>query len=53
MVEAQTPWLGDGLYVRRPCERAASAIVSLFDPPGVGVFLSSHDKIHDKQTDFL
>ena len=31
---AQTPWVGDGLYVRRPCERAASAIVSLFDPPG-------------------
>ncbi len=38
MVEVQTPWVGDGLYVRldvrRPCERAASAIVSLFDPPG-------------------
>jgi hypothetical protein len=34
MVEAQTPWVGDGLYVRRPSERAASAIVSLFDPPG-------------------
>ena len=26
MVEAQTPWFGDGLCVRRLCERAASAI---------------------------
>ena len=34
MVEAQTPWVEDGLYVRRPCERAAIAIVSLFAPPG-------------------
>ena len=34
MVEAQTPWVGDGMYVRRPCERAARDIVSLFDPPG-------------------
>ncbi len=35
MVEAQTPWVGDGWYDRRPWERAASASVSLFDPPGV------------------
>jgi hypothetical protein len=32
--EAQTPWVGDGRYDRRPWERAASAIVSLFGPPG-------------------
>ena len=31
---AQTPWVGDGRYDRRPWERAASAMVSLFDPPG-------------------
>ncbi len=30
MVEAQTPWVGDGLYVRRPWERASIARVSLF-----------------------
>jgi hypothetical protein len=34
MVEAQTPWDGDGRYDRRPSERAASAILSLFDAPG-------------------
>ncbi len=26
------------MYVRRPCERVVSAIVSLFDPPGGVVF---------------
>jgi hypothetical protein len=39
MVEAQTPWVGDGLYVRRPSERAGSVILSLFDAPG-GVLFS-------------
>jgi hypothetical protein len=48
MVEAQTPWVGDGMYVRRPWERVASVILSLFDVPG-GVTFSylSHNKIHD------
>ncbi len=34
MVEAQTPWVGDGRYDRRPWERAVITIVSLFGPPG-------------------
>ncbi len=34
MVETQTPWVGDGLYVRRPWERDTNAILSLFDTPG-------------------
>jgi hypothetical protein len=51
-VEAQALRFGGGLYVRRLSERATSAIVSLLTPPdrGGGVFLPSHNKIHDTQT---
>jgi hypothetical protein len=38
MVEAQTPCLGDGLCTSGDHERAASAILSLFDVPGGVVF---------------
>jgi hypothetical protein len=41
--------IGDGLYVRRPRERAGRAIESLFEPRGPGVFLPIHNKIHDTQ----
>jgi hypothetical protein len=43
-----TPWLGDGMEVRRTW--AASAIASLFAAARrLGVFLPSHNKIHDTQ----
>jgi hypothetical protein len=34
MVKAQTPWLGDGRYVKRLWERSVSVIVSLLTPHG-------------------
>ena len=46
LVEAQTLRFGGGLYVRRLWEIAGGAIVTV-DPPGAGIFLSSHNKIHD------
>jgi hypothetical protein len=45
MVEAQTPWLGDGLCTSGDHERGLVApLCHCFAPRGDGVFLSSHNK---------
>jgi len=54
MVEAQTPWVGDGLCTSGDHERELLAsFYHCWCPGGGGVFLSSHNKIHDTQTSFV
>jgi hypothetical protein len=45
MVDAQTPWFGDGLCTSGDHERGL--LVSLCHCLTGGVFLPSHNKIHD------
>jgi hypothetical protein len=53
MVEAQTPWLGDGLCTSGDHERELLApFYHCLMPPGGGVFLSSHNKIHDAHSGY-
>ncbi len=50
MVEAQTPWVGDGLCTSGDHERELLApFYHCWCPGGGGVFLSSHNKVHDTQ----
>ena len=50
MVEAQTPWFGDGLCTSGDHEKGLlEPFYHCWCPGGGGVFLSSHNKIHDTQ----
>jgi hypothetical protein len=51
MVEAQTSWFGDGLCTSGDHERGLLApFYHCSCPRGDGVFLPSHNKIHDTHT---